>query len=382
MTPIYLDEQATTQLDPAVRAAMTPWWDIPTNPHSAHRHGNTAHAAVEAARGAVAELIGATSDTVAFTSGATEANNWALIGTMTAPGQTRRRLITFATEHSAVLEPARWLAGLGVELTILGVDAAGVIRLDELRAALDDRVALVSAMFVNNEVGVIQPVAEIARLAHEVGARFHCDAAQAFGKLTIDVDEFGVDMISVSGHKIYGPQGIGALYRRPGVTVAPLLHGGGQEDGRSGTLPVALAVGLGAAARIAGERMVDDAAHVEALWTRADIGLAGIDWSLNGSAAHRWRGNLNARFAGVYGARLLSDVTRRVSLSSGSACAAASGRESHVLAALGLTRAQARASLRLGWGRFTSEADVDEAMHAIDDAVRAQRRIAKPRKAA
>ncbi len=372
--PIYLDEQATTPLDPGVRTAMAAAPD--GNPHSAHRHGTIAHAAVERARAQVAALIGAPPATVTFTSGATEADNMALIGALTAPGQTRRRLVTFQTEHSAVLEPARWLAGLGVELTVLGVGADGLARLDEVEAALDDQVALVSVMLVNNEIGVAQPVAAIAQLARRVGARVHCDAAQGFGRMPIDVDAMGIDLLSISGHKIYGPQGVGALYRREGVALAPFLHGGGQEQGRSGTVPVALTVGLGVAARIVGERMVTDAAHADALWARALAGLAGLDYRINGSADARWRGNLSVTFADVDGARLLSDVTRRVSLSTGAACASAAGRDSHVLSALGLSRAHARATLRLGWGRFTTSGEIDAAIATIVDAVRVQRRVA------
>ena len=370
VTPIYLDEQATTPLDPQVRAAMAAAPE--GNPHSAHRHGATAHAAVERARGEVAALIGAPPQAVVFTSGATEADNMALIGAMTAHGQARRGLVTVATEHSAILEPARWLASLGVELTVLAVGADGLVRLEDVAAAIGPGTALVSVMLVNNEIGVVQPVAEIAALARAAGALMHCDAAQAFGRVPIDVAALGVDLLSISGHKIYGPQGIGALYRRAGVALAPLLHGGGQEAGRSGTVPVALAVGLGAAARVASERMVADAAHVEALWARARSGLA-AEHRINGSVDQRWRGNLNVHFPGIDGARLLSDVTRTVSLSSGAACAAAAGRDSHVLAALGLSRAEARASLRLGWGRFTSADQVEVGVAAIVAAVCRQR---------
>ena len=368
--PVYLDEQATTPLDPAVAAAMAA--APPGNPHSAHRHGAAAHAAVETARAHIAALIAAPPGTIAFTSGATEADNMALIGTMTAPGQTRRRIVTFATEHSAVLEPARWLAGLGVELTILGVAPDGLARMDELEAALGPDVALVSAMLVNNEVGVIQPISAIAAAAHRAGALVHCDAAQGFGRIPVDADALGIDLMSISGHKIYGPQGIGALYRRAGVPLAPLLHGGGQEPGRSGTVPVALAVGLGAAARIAATRMGTDAAHADALWDRALAALAPVRHCINGAVAPRWRGNMNVHFPGIDGARLLSDVARHVSLSSGAACASAAGRDSHVLAALGLGRAEARASLRMGWGRFTTAHDIDRALAVIVAAVRAQ----------
>lgn len=369
---IYLDEQATTRLDPAVRVAMEPWWDVPSNAHSMHRHGLGAHAAVEVARVHVATLIGAPPETITFTSGATEANNWALIGALTHGEQTRRRLVTLATEHSAVLEPARFLERLGIDLAILPVAADGIVRLEQAMQVITRETALVSAMLVNNEIGIVQPITELARLARAAGALMHTDAAQAFGKIPIDVDALGVDLLSMSGHKIYGPQGIGALYVRPGTRLAPIFHGGGQEPGRSGTVPTALAVGLGEAARIAGARMGKDADHADALWDRAVAALAPAVPKINGSIDHRWRGNLNITLLVRDGPRLLSDVTRTVSLSSGAACASAAGRDSHVLAALGRTPQQARASLRLGWGRFTTEHDLDRAAAAIVAAVRAQ----------
>ena len=354
MTPIYLDEQATTLLDPQVRAAMAA---APGgNPHSAHRHGAAAHAAVEHARAQVAALIAAPPHTIAFTSGATEANNMALIGVMTAPGQARRGLVTIATEHSAVLEPARWLATLGVELTILPVGVDGLMRLEDVAAAIGPGTALVSAMLVNNEIGVMQPVAEIAALAHGGGS---AHALRHGAGVRTDTDRCGRARRRSAQH--LGAQDLRAAgggrdvpARRRGAR-RHLLHGGGQEPGRSGTVAVALAVGLGVAARIAGERMAEDAAHVESLWQLACAGLGAVEHRINGSVSdQRWRGNLNVRFPGVDGGRLLSDVTRAVSLSSGAACAAAAGRDSHVLAALGLGRAEARASLRLGWGRFTT----------------------------
>jgi len=369
---IYLDEQATTRLDPQVRAAMEAWWDISANPHSTHRHGHSAHAAVKIARTHVAALIGAPPETIAFTSGATEANNWALIGALTHPGQSRRRVVTLATEHSAVLEPARFLERLGIDLVIVPVATDGIVHLDQAAAAITPETALVSAMLINNEIGVVQPVAELARLAHAAGALMHTDAAQAFGKIPVDVDAFGVDLLSISGHKIYGPQGIGALYVRAGTRLAPLLHGGGQEPGRSGTVPTALVVGLGEAARVAGGRMLQDGTHAAEIWDRALAALAPAAPRINGSVDHRWRGNLNITLPVRDGSRLLSDITRTVSLSSGAACASAAGRDSHVLAALGRTPRQARASLRLGWGRFTTARDIDHAAAAIVAAVRGQ----------
>ena len=370
--PIYLDYAATTPVDPAVIAAMTPWWGEPGNPHSAHRWGYRAAAVVAQARAEVAALLAAPPETVNFTGGATESVNWALKGAL-HPGQ---RLVTIATEHSCVLETARWLATQGRTLTVVGVAPDGLIDLAALDAALaGGDVGLVSAMLVNNETGVIQPVAEIAARAHRAGALMHCDAAQGFGKLATRVDALGVDLLSLTAHKIYGPKGVGALYVRPGVALTPLLHGGGQEaGGRSGTLAPALCVGLGSAAAIAVERMADDARHVRALWERFTTQLA-APFAVNGSVASRWFGTINLRLDGIDGSRLLS-AARGVAMSAGSACASGSGRPSQVLAAMGLSEVQAKASLRLGWGRFTTAADIDAAAAVIDGAVRGLRRYA------
>jgi cysteine desulfurase len=371
--PIYLDYQATTPVDPAVAAAMQPYLvERFGNPHSPHRYGWEAEAAVDAARAQVARLLNTPSETIVFMSGATEASNLALKGVLTAPGQRRRRIVTVATEHSCVLETAEYLRDLGAELTVLGVDGDGLVRLDEAARNIGDDVAIVSVMAVNNEIGVTQPVAEIARLAKRAGAVMHCDAAQAFGKLPLDVEALGVDLLSVSGHKIYGPKGVGALYVRPGTRLAPQMHGGGQEgDGlRSGTLPPMLCAGLGKAAEIARDRIDADRDHVERLWERA---LAGLDvpYRINGSTSARWRGNLNVSFPGVEGGRLLADL-RGLAVSAGAACASAKGRPSHVLAALGLPDALAKASLRIGWGRFTTEEEIDAATAMLNAAVRAQ----------
>jgi cysteine desulfurase len=371
--PIYLDYQATTPVDPAVAAAMQPWLlERFGNPHSPHRAGWEAEAAVGAARGQIAQLLNAPPESIVFTSGATEASNLALKGVLTAPGQQRRRIVTVATEHSCVLDTAEYLHELGAELTILGVDSDGLVRLDEAERAIGDDVAIVSVMAVNNEIGVIQPVAEIAALARRAGAVMHCDAAQAFGKLPIDVEALGVDLLSISGHKIYGPKGVGALYVRPGTRLAPQMHGGGQEGNglRSGTLAPMLCVGLGKAAEIAAARIDLDREHAEALWERALAGFE-IPYRINGSTGMRWRGNLNVSFPGVDGTRLLADL-RGLAVSAGAACASAKGKPSHVLAALGLPEPLARASLRIGWGRFSTAEEINRATAMMNAAVRAQ----------
>ena len=368
--PIYLDYGATTPLDPAVAAAMEPWGvDGFGNPHSAHLWGYKAKAAVELAREQVASLINAPVESIAFTSGATESNNWALKGLLTAPGQTRRRIVTLATEHSSVLETAQYLAGIGAQLTIVPVREHGLVDLGDLERALGEDVALVSVMAVNNEIGVVQDLAGIGRRAHAVGAVFHVDAAQGFGKLPIDVDTMGIDLMSITAHKIYGPKGVGVLYRRPFTVITPLLHGGGQEDGRSGTLPTPLIAGLGEAARIAGERMAADLAHALQLRERLLAGLSVLH-RINGDLDRRWPGNLNLSFPGVV--MPLIQQLPGLAISSGSACVAVTGRASHVLTALGLPEPTAKASLRLGFGRFTTTAQIDTAATLINAAVQRQ----------
>ncbi|WP_439532838.1 cysteine desulfurase family protein [Polymorphobacter sp.] len=368
--PVYLDYGATTPLDPAVAAAMQPWGvDHFGNPHSAHRWGYEAKAAVETARGHVARLINAPVEAIAFTSGATESVNWAMKGLLMAPGQSRRRIVTLATEHSCVLETAEYLGGIGAQLTIVPVRANGLVDLGDMERALGEDVALVSTMLVNNEIGVIQPVAEIARLAHAAGAVMHCDAAQGFGKVPIDVEAMGIDLLSLTAHKVHGPKGIGALYRRPFTVIAPLLHGGGQEDGRSGTLATPLIVGLGEAARIAVARMAEDHAHALRLRDQLLAGL-GVPYRVHGDLEARWPGNLNLGFPALSGRPILPLIPG-IAASSGSACSQLSGRPSHVLTALGLSDAEAKSALRLGFGRFTTDAEVDIAAQQIHKAITA-----------
>ncbi|MEE4351099.1 MAG: cysteine desulfurase family protein [Pacificimonas sp.] len=374
---IYLDYQATTPLDPSVAKAMQPYWEERFgNPHSEHRHGWTAAAGIDKARRDVAALVGADEDWVVFTSGATEANNLAVKGALEAAPDGRRRVVTLETEHSCVLESVRAMEARGYSATILPVQADGLLSLDDLETALNEDVALVSVMAINNEIGVMQPLSDVGRLAKAAGALFHTDAAQAFGKVPLDVDALGIDLLSVSGHKIYGPKGIGALLVRPGTALAPQLHGGGQEGGglRSGTLAPALVAGLGKAAELAAERMDSDRAHVERLWARMLSALT-EGHIVNGSVAERWRGNLNVSFPGIDGARLIADL-RRLSVSSGAACASAAGRRSHVLEALGVPDNLARATLRMGWGRQTTTEDIDAAADMICEAVAEQRRMA------
>lgn len=361
---IYLDYQATTPLAPEIFEAMTPWLrDQFANPHSVHKPGRAAAAVVEAARDQVAALL-PTGGRVVFTSGATEALNIALFGAarlMRQRDTKRTRILIPDTEHAAVRDTAQAMAADGFEPVLLPVDADGLLDLNALTRQLDERTAVLAVMLVNNEIGVIQPVEALAGLAHEHGALFLCDAVQGYGR--VDLPQ-SADMIAISGHKIYGPKGVGALWLRNGLDLPPLIHGGGQEGGlRSGTLSPALCVGLGEAARLMTQRRIDDSSHLEALWSHARALFDG--WALNGSASERYHGNLNLRRDGLDAARLMSDC-REVAFSLGSACASGSGRPSHVLRALGLTDKQARSSIRLGFGRYTMLDEMEQAAHWIN----------------
>ncbi len=355
---IYLDYQATTPLAPEVRAAMLPYLDERfANPHSPHKPGREAAAAVAVARERVGALMPAGGQ-VAFTSGATEALNWAIKGS-SGP------IVTLATEHAAVLDTVR---ATGRPLTVLPVGPDGLVDLDKAEAAIRPGTGLVAAMLVNNEIGVIQPVAEIASLAKRAGALMLCDAVQGYGR--VDIPE-GCDLVAVSAHKIHGPKGIGALWIRDGVEIEPLLHGGRQETaGRSGTQAPMLCAGFGVAAALMSENREVDEGHVQALWEAA-LAALGEGWALNGSAEARWHGNLNLRKEGLDASRLMSGL-RDLSFSAGSACASGSGRPSHVLKAIGLTDREARSSIRLGFGRYTSVEDVQRAMDLIAEAARRQ----------
>ena len=356
---IYLDYQATTPLAPEAREAMLPWLAGPeaagfANPHSPHRPGRAAAAAIDLARDQVATLL-PPGGRVIFTGSATEALNLAILG------RRPRQIAISSIEHAAVLDTA---SASGARVDVLGTASDGLVASDTKIAAGTD---LVAVMQVNNEIGTIQPVAELVRTAHEAGALFLCDAVQGAGKLA---PPEGADLIALSAHKLYGPKGIGALWIRDGVELAPLIHGGGQEGGlRSGTLSPALCVGFGAAAALAKAQMNEDAAHVGELWNLARGMFA--KWQLNGSEVSRWLGNLNLRLDGLDVARLMSDL-RDLAFSAGSACASGSGRPSHVLRAIGLTDRQAKSSIRIGFGRYTRPEDLEDACARIVAAAAAQ----------
>ncbi|MBA3667076.1 MAG: cysteine desulfurase [Sphingomonas sp.] len=364
---IYLDYQATTPLAPEVAAVMRPWIEEKfANPHSPSTWGREAAAEIEVARDRIMTAIGVEGGRFAFTSGATEAINWAIKGSFER--SKRRKLVTIATEHAAVLDTAEWLEDRGIEVVRLPVGRDGLVDLEEAAEAIDDRTAMVAAMLVNNEIGVIQPIAQLTELAHVHGALMLCDAAQGFGRMSLPA---GADLIAISGHKIHGPKGVGGLWMRRGSDPSPLVHGGGQEQGmRSGTLSPALCAGFGEAARLAVERRDADAAHVKKLSKHA-LAAFGKGWTINGGMAERYHGNLNLRRDGLDAARLISDL-RNLAFSLGSACASGSGRPSHVLRAIGLTDREARSSIRLGFGRYTGEEELASACRRIDEAARAQ----------
>jgi len=371
---IYLDNQATTRCDPRVLAAMLPWFvEEYGNPHSVeHAMGRRAEEAVEAARAEVAALIGAEPREIVFTSGATESNNIAIKGAarfVRGRDDARRRIVTVATEHKCVLESVGDLAAEGFEPVLLPVNTDGLLDPDRLREALRTPTLLVSIMTVNNEIGTVQDIPAVAAIARQEGALFHTDAAQAAGKIPLDATGWGIDLLSLSGHKIYGAKGVGALFvrRRPRVRLAPLFSGGGQERGlRSGTLPAPLIVGLGEACRIARAEMAEEAGRLTVLRERLLSGLVAAipGVRMNGSMRARIPGNLNLTFPGATAAELMERAPE-LCLSTGSACSSAEIEPSYVLRALGLPDSEAARTLRLGIGRFTSAADVDQAVASL-----------------
>ena len=379
--PIYLDYQATTPVDPRVLEAMLPWFTEKFgNPGSVtHAFGREAEAAVERARAQVTALIGAEPREIVFTSGATESNNLAISGVAHFYKDKKDHIITLVTEHKCVLDTCRHLEMQGFKVTYLPVKKDGLLDLELLKSAITDRTVVVSVMGAHNEIGVIQPLKEIGEICRSRGVFFHTDCAQAFGKIPLDVSEMKIDLMSISGHKIYGPKGIGALYvrRKPRVRLVPLIHGGGQERGfRSGTLPAPLCVGLGAAAEIARQEMNQDNDKLlklrDRFYKRITDRLPEV--YLNGDLKHRLPGNLNISFAYVEGEGLMMGI-KDLSVSSGSACTSASLEPSYVLRALGVEEDLAHTSLRIGFGRFTTEDEIDYAADRIIESVQKLRNM-------
>lgn len=373
---IYLDYQATTPLDPRVLEVMMPYLTTKFgNPHSTnHSYGWEVAAGVEVARAEVGHLIGAAEQEIIFTSGATEANNMAIKGIAYAQYPAKNHIITAATEHTCVLESCRALQQAGFQVTYLPVNDLGLIDLQQLRDSITDKTSLVTVMAVNNEIGVIQDLTRIGQICREKDVIFHSDVAQAAGKIPLDRLEMNVALMSISGHKMYGPKGVGALFLSEHCPVRPLalLSGGGQERGlRSGTLSPALCAGLGAACRLAENDMPRDMTHITDLARRLQNHILKTipKVHINGSVEQRYSGNLNLTFNGIKGDQLIKEI-RGIALSSGSACATEKAAPSHVLTALGLPKKQIESSIRIGIGRMTTQDEIDQAAYRICSAVK------------
>lgn len=368
--PVYLDYQSTTPIDPRVVKKMVEVMQEDFgNPHSrSHAYGWKAEELVEIARGQVADLIGADTKEVFFTSGATESNNIAIKGVARFYAPKKNHIITVATEHKCVINSARDLEQEGFEVTFLPVEQNGLVDLEKLKAAITDKTSIISVMAVHNEIGVMQPIAEIGAICRQKGVFFHTDAAQAFGKIPLDVNEMNIDLMSISGHKIYGPKGVGALYmrRKPRVRIKPLMSGGGQERGiRSGTLSTSLTVGLGEAARLAKLEMKENYEHIKRLCDKFYDAIMEIPKIyLNGDREKRWPGNLNLSFSGIEGESMIMAI-KDLAVSSGSACTSSSLEPSYVLHALGVNDELAHTSIRFGIGKFTTDEEIDYAIEVV-----------------
>jgi len=376
MKKIYLDYHSTTPVDHRVFDAMVPYFsDKFGNPASRnHAYGWEAEEAVDIARERIAKSIGATPREIIFTSGATESDNLAIKGIAQMFRDKGNHIITLKTEHKAVLDTCKALERDGFEVTYLPVEKNGLINLDKLKSAIKDKTILVSVMHANNEIGVIQPVAEIGQICKENGIYFHCDGAQSVGKITVDVNEMGIDLLAISGHKIYGPKGIGALYVRrknPRVRLKSQIDGGGHERGmRSGTLPTPLIVGLGKACELSSKLMAEETKRLLTLREKLYKGISSQlpKIILNGDTENRLPGNLNLSFSYVEGESLIMSLPN-IALSSGSACTSASLEPSYVLKALGVSKDLAHSSIRFGLGRFTTEEEVDITINSVVKAV-------------
>jgi len=367
-TPIYLDYNATTPVLPQVRDALLPFLDTHFgNPSSDHPYGRAAAEAVQRARQQVADLLGCAADEIVFTSGGSESDNWALVGRVWAAGSDRAHIITTVVEHPAVLNTCRFLERRGVAVTYLPVDGTGQVDPDDVRRALRPETVVVSVMHANNEVGTLQPIAEIAAICRQAGVPLHTDAAQSVGKVPARVDDLGVDMLTIAGHKLYAPKGIGALYVRRGTALEPLVHGAGHEGGRrAGTENVPWMVALGAAAALAHATLETEAARQQTLRDRLQQLLeekaGGV--TLNGHPTDRLPNTLNVRFAGIDGNALLAAVPE-VAASTGSACHAGETEPSAVLLAMGIPPAEAVGAVRLSLGRLTTEDEIERAAEAL-----------------
>ena len=376
---IYLDSHATTPVDPRVVDAMLPYFtNVFGNPSSMdHVFGHEASEAVQKSRQKIAIAIGAESNDIIFTSGATESDNLALVGVMAKSN--KKHIVTCATEHSAVLDTTSRLEGSGVRVTYLPVDEYGIVSPESVNEAVTDDTALVSIMMANNEIGTIPDIAAIGKIAHEKGALFHTDAAQAVGHMPIDVNKMGIDLMSFSSHKIYGPKGIGALYVRgikPRVRLEPIIHGGGQEKRiRSGTLNVPGIVGFASAVTISQKEYMDENVRFRK-WTRSMMDVFSTTGGrLNGHPEKRLAHNLSVRFEGVDGKAVINSISDRIAISAGSACTAQSVEPSHVLLAIGLSEEEAHSSIRIGCGRFNTDEEIAVAKEEISFSITTLKQI-------
>ncbi len=372
---IYLDNHATTPCDPAVVEAMLPYFgEVFANPASTvHRAGRAAAESVTQARQKVAQLIGSRAEEIVFTSGATESNNLTIFGIAHGHTGSRRRIVTTAIEHKAVFAPCQELAKQGFDVIVLPVDEQGTVDLASAEEAINEDTLLVSIQAANNEMGTIQPVAQVARLAHDKGAILHCDAAQAVGRIPVDVETWDVDLLSISAHKLYGPKGVGALYVRGGayaLPISPLSVGGGQEKGlRAGTHNVPGIVGLGEACRLCEQRLSEEAVRLVALRDRLENAvLEKVPYvRRNGALANRLPGNSSMTFPGIDAEALVVN-TSGLAISTGSACTSGAPEPSHVLLAAGLSRDEASSTVRVGVGRFNTEEEMDRAAEIVAEA--------------
>lgn len=382
---IYLDHHSTTPVDPRVLEAMLPYFtqNFGNAASRTHAFGREASEAVEEGRRRVADLVGAQPREIVFTSGATESDNLALLGVSEFYGQKRRHLVTARTEHHAVLDCCRFLETRGFRVTYLPVDSGGLVDPDDLRRALSDETLLISLMFANHEIGTIHGVSEIGQIAKEKGVFFHCDATQGVGKEPIDVESLGIDLLSFSAHKLYGPKGVGALYVRrknPRVRLKPLFHGGGHERSlRSGTLNVPAIVGFGAACALAATEMGKERERLLLLRDLLQRRLSQVDESrVNGHPTRRLAGNLNITFPAVDAGRLLARLQSEIALSSGSACTSAVPEPSYILRAIGLSPEMAQSTLRIGLGRFNTWEEIDYAAGRLIEVIGELRRKRAP----
>ncbi len=379
--PIYLDNHATTKLDPRVLEEMMPYLTEKFGNASSmdHAYGHDASVAVESAREGIAGIINARHDEIVFTSGATESDNIALIGTMERYGDRGNHLITCVTEHRAVLDTARHLENFGKKVTYLPVDQYGQVSLDDIQNAITDKTVMISVMMANNEIGTVADVAKIGRLAHDRGVIFHTDAAQTVGHIPVDVQQMNIDLMSFSAHKMYGPKGVGALYIRgisPRIKPAPIIHGGGQERNiRSGTINVPGVVGFGKAAEIAAREMESENKRFRK-WNDSMLSdFEKVGGLLNGHQTERLSHNLNVCFPKTEGKAIINSISKEIAISAGSACTAQTVEPSHVILALGYGEGRAHSSVRIGFGRFNEEGETEYCAKAVSKSVESLRGI-------